>query len=446
MKKKQPIVLVTIAVLLLTVYLISESGSEKNKTGVTTGVTYDAPDLKGQKITVLTNKPHLGSSEALAEWFHKETGAIVQNIVVDYSKMRDRIIADAASSEPLLDVVMFWYVDIGKLVEEDSLIELTDFIDKNSHILEPDDYLPSLYDPYTLQNGKRWALPYDGDTHVLFYRKSLLEKYHLTPPDTWEQFQSIARTITENEKENGVYGTAIMAPPLSMMIISSFMNRLGCFGGKLLNDSGKPSIDSPEAVMALNALIEHSIYALPTPFETDWEVSRDAFLTGKVAMVEQWTDIGIMAEELSQSTIQGDWGVIQMPLGKGEKAGHVPALNAGFSLGIAKSTRNLEAAKAYLLFASHPATTLKLNLINGGIDPVRISTLNSKKYKAFAPKISIAAKSAIGGATAWPTIPRAAEMLEILTDNLVKAIHQMITPQQALENTQKSWQELMEKG
>ena len=402
------------------------------------------PSLAGKSVTVLTNQPHARSSEALAEWFYNETGAVVRNIVVNYEDMLRYTLADVSSPSPRLDVVMFWYVDLGALVEYGALMDLTDFIKKNRAILHPNDFIPSLNDPYTFYKGRRWALPYDGDTHVLFYRKSMLRKYGLIPPKTWDDYSKIAETITENEKVNGIYGTAIMAPPVSMIILSSFMNRLGCYGGGLLDKDGKPTVNSDAAVTALTSMVKHCRYALPTPLETDWEVSRDAFLNGKVAMVEQWTDIGVMAEDPTQSIIQGDWGVVQMPMGKGPGARHAPALNAGFSIGISSKAPDPVAARAYLLFSCRPDIALRLNLMNGGMDPTRFSVLESAEYKKTAPELSVAVQAAIEKATPWPTVPRASQLLNILKDNLISALEGHKTPRQALDKTQKQWEKILE--
>ena len=136
---------------------------------------------------------------------------------------------------------MLWYVDLGAMVENHALIDLTEFISENQKIIQPDDFISSIYDAYTLYKGKRWAIPYDsGDTHVLFYRKSLLQKYKLNPPKTWDDYLNVAKIITENEKSKGIYGTAIMAPRATMITISAFMNRLASFGGKMMDNTGKP--------------------------------------------------------------------------------------------------------------------------------------------------------------------------------------------------------------
>lgn len=396
-------------------------------------------NLSGRKLTVLTNPPHLRAAEVLAQWFNEETGAAVRNVSVDYKDMLQETLKDTLSGKPALDVVMIWYADLGTLVEKGSVADLTDFIEQNRNIIRPDDFIPSLYAPYTLYKGRRWAVPYDGDTHVLFYRKSLLSKYHLSPPETWDDYLNIARTVTEKEKDKGIYGAAIMAPRISMIIVSSFMNRLGTFGGSLLDDKGRPTLDSPEAPAALSAMTEQSQYALPGPLETDWEVSRDAFLSGRVAMAEQWTDIGVMAEDASDSVIRGDWGAVQIPKGSGEKGRHAPALNAGFSLALSAKAPNPDVARAYLLFASRPDITLRLNLINGGIDPVRVSVLKSQEYRQFAPQVSKSVQAALGGASAWPNVPQTPKLLDELTGNLVMALEGRKSPRQAMDDTQAKW-------
>ena len=400
--------------------------------------------LSGRKVTVLTNKPHLRSAEMLQDWFREETGAVVRNLVVNYEDMTRRALEDISSASPKLDVFMFWYVDLGLLVQASALVDVTDVIEQRRAELRPEDFIPSLYDAFTLYRGRRWALPYDGDTHVLFYRKSLFARHRLSPPETWEDYLNAARTITEQEKARGIYGTAIMAPRNPMIIVSSFMNRLGSVGGTLYDPRTGPAVNSPEAVWALTAMIEQSRYALPTPMETDWEVSRDAFLSGRVGMVEQWTDIGVMAQDASQSLIQNDWGVVRMPRGSGNKGRHCAALNAGFSLGISAKAPDPETALAYLLFASRPDITLRLNLINGGIDPVRLSVLYDKAYLDFAPELAPAVQSAMRNASAWPRLPQAIRLLEILTDYRIRALEGQMSPQEALDHAQSQWRQTLE--
>jgi multiple sugar transport system substrate-binding protein len=395
--------------------------------------------IAGKRIVLLTSTSLVRSTEAAARWFQEETGAIVQVKVVSYEHLAAAIESDLGASAPELDVIVTFYTDVARLVERGALMDLTDFIASQREVLQPEDFISSLYDAYSLYKGRRWGLPFDGDTHVLFYRKSLLAKYGLQPPDTWDDYLRVARTITEGEKERGVYGAAIMGHPAPVLIISSYMNRLATHGGQLLDQQGRPALDSPEALAALQALLAHAQYALPTPVETDFDASRLAFLSGRVAMVEQWTDIGIMAEDVQQSTIRGDWGAVQMPLGTGAHARRASALNAGFAIAVAARAREPEAARAFVAFATRPDISLKLNLTNGGCDPTRRSALQSEEYQRFAPEVSAAKRASLEHTVALPTLPSTPELLDALSKSLVSALEGKATAEQALAEAQAAW-------
>ncbi|HNK59257.1 MAG TPA: sugar ABC transporter substrate-binding protein, partial [Leptospiraceae bacterium] len=380
----------------------------------------------------------------LADWYTKETKAVVQITEIGYDETYRKTLEDIRSSDPQYDIFIIWYPELGDLIRNKALLDLTDWIEENKETIQPQDFIPRIYDAYTLQKGRRWALPFDGDTHVLFYRKSILSKHNLNPPETWDDYLNVSRTITEKEKVNGIYGTAIMSYKAPILILSSFLNRVGGYGGQLLTKDGRPSLDTPEVKMALESLLEQAEYALPSPLETSFEVSRDSFLSGRVAMVEQWTDIGVMAEDNSESTIRGDWGAIQMPKGSGKNAQHAPALNAGFALAISSKAPNLEVAKDFLLFAVRPDIMAKYNVLNGGTDPTRISILKSDDYRKFAPEVSAAAEAALFNATPWPNIPGSRKLMQILSDNIVLALRKKISVENAISDTQKRWTEIID--
>lgn len=430
--------LISIVAVLLTILGCAESDDGRDKPGKAKTSLFT-----GKKITFMTNLSLERGAKMLAKWFHEESGAIVELKIIHYSKLAESILADNTADSPQADIYMSWYVDLGKLVEEGALADITDFIEKNKELIQPEDFFHSIYDTFTRYRQRRWALPFDGDIHVILYRKSLLAKYNLPPPDTWEEFLNAARTITENERENGIYGCAIMAHPAPILIISCFMNRLGSYGGTLLDADGRPAINSIEAQLALQDMLNQSAFALPTPTETDFAVARDAFLNGQVAMTEQWADIGDMAENPKQSLVKGDWGVTQIPRGKGPNARHASALNAGFNLCLSSKAPQPEIAKAFLLFASRPDIMLKLNKGLTGVNPVRRSVFESKEYKPFSPELKKTEFETLQAAKSWPTIPQMDLLIKILADNISAALEKRITTQKALEDTQREWMKII---
>ena len=401
--------------------------------------------LTGQKVTALTHPNHARAFRLLGQWFYEETGAVVQSITTQPSDILSYFKRDLASTQPQLDVVTIHYHHLGSLTEQHMLADITNLIERHKAVLQPEDYLPALYDAYTEYGGRRWALPFDGDTHLLFFRKSLLNKYGFPPPATWNDYLEIARTITVNEKANGIYGTAIMMHPFMSFSVASFLNRLYSYGGALLDADLRPAVNSPQATAALAALVEQAAYALPSPLETDYDVSREAFLAGKVAMVEQWTNIGILAADPAQSLIQGDWGVVPMPRGNGPGARHAAPLNSGFSLAVSSKAPNPDAARAFLLFASRPDIALRLNLANVTIDPTRASVLQAEPYRRFTPEVSAAAQAALAVSIPWPRLLQSQELLEALADHLLLAVGGQESPQQALDAVQERWLEILGK-
>jgi multiple sugar transport system substrate-binding protein len=403
------------------------------------------PDQKekkyeGQKITMNLNRSHFVAGRYLAKKFHEKTGAVVEFVDTHYSQLDEVILDDFHSDSPRLDVLMFWYIYLGQLVEEGVLRDLTDFIKQHEDRLQTDDFIPSFYQAYTLYQGRRWGLPFDADIHVLLYNKSILRRHGLAPPETWDDFLNASKLITEKERAKGIYGTSIMAYPNITTNLSIYMNRLVAHEGRLLDENNKPNLDSPEAIAALEELLEQSRYALPVPTATDYAVSVNAFLAGQIAMQENWSDLGITAEDETKSLIKGQWGMAPIP--SVEKGGaHHLAMNAGYTLSISSKAVNPELAEEFLLFASTPQMGLELNMIMGasGVDPVRFSTINSPEFTAFAPTISAFQRKYLAQAKPWPTTPESPELMEILGRYVHLALSGVETPREAMHNANREW-------
>jgi ABC-type glycerol-3-phosphate transport system substrate-binding protein len=82
-------------------------------------------------------------------------------------------------------------------------------------------------------------------------------------------------------------------------------------------------------------------------------------------------------------------------------------------------------------------------MINGGVDPVRRSTLESDAYRKFAPRLAEAVGSAIASAVPWPRHPRMADLLEGLTDGIIAALEGRRSPVEALRETQARWEAIL---
>ncbi|GAB3615887.1 extracellular solute-binding protein [Okibacterium endophyticum] len=404
-------------------------------------------DFSGQELTVLLISSHEGASKWLAEEFEKETGATVNPVIVPYDEIGAKLSLDQQSGANTIDVAAPWYVSIGDLAADGAIQDLTDWIDAEEETLKTDDFIPSIYDAYTKVGDRRYGLPFDGDTHVLFYNTEILERNGFTePPTTWDEYNAQAATITANESANGVYGSAIFGQKSPLILGASFANRLAGFGGEFLDENGEPVINSSAAVAAAQSLVDAVPNALPTPAETAFGEGNAAWFSGKVAFIENWTDLGVGSENAETgSTVAGKWGATLLPVG-GDQTEPRASLVAGFTWTIAANTEKTDLAKKFIEFAS--SSTVNEALLTAspptGIDPNRISSLESASYGEQFPVLQEVNRATLEGTLAWPTGEHATELAQILTDELAKLIAgEGGTAQETLDRVQKDWEEIL---
>ena len=391
----------------------------------------------GKTLNVLFPQTHAGASEILKKEFEAASGATVNVTLVPYEDLQQKATLDVQSGAGSFDVFDSWYVTIGALASSGVISPLDDLLAKPE--VDEADFIKSIYDPYSLHDGKRYGIPFDGDTEVLFYNKEILDRNGVQPPKTWDEYAAAVKKITDAEKSQGVYGAAVMAQKAPIILVSTFANRLAGFGGSFLNDKGEPTLNTPEAIGAAEALMDVTPYALPTPAETAFDQALNAFLGGKVAFIEFWTDLGVMAEDPSKSKIQGKWGVVGLPTG-GTATKSLAALDAGFCMNISETAKNRALAEEFVIFATSKETNLKLITTTGsGIDPNRKSTLNSDKYKTFAPEVQGAATASLEGALAWPTTPQSPVLMQSLSDALSQMIANNGSPKDTMAKVNDEW-------
>jgi|SRR5271157_335614 len=402
-------------------------------------------DCAGKTINFLTIQPHQVAAQNLQTWFEAISGATVNLTVVGYDVVTEKAVLDVTSGADQVDVVEYWYPGLGEMVQDGVLENLDKWYSDNASWLNTADYYQDYFDAFTKIGNSRYGIPYDGDLHLLWYYKPLLAKYNLQPPTTWDEYLNVEKTITQGE-HGAAYGSAIMGQKVPLIIIGTFLSRLGAYGGTFFDKNGNPVVDSPEAVAALTALVEETKYSLPTATATGFNEAIAGWLTKKVAMMEFWTDLGAMSDDPKSSQVGGDYGVEAMPAGPGPNGVSIAPVNAGFGMGVSTGSQNKACAYQFLAFVARPDTSVKYNTVVGGIDPVRQSTLNDPTYQNFIhPEIAAAVKAAHAHAVFWPTSAVWSQMEEPLTDNLALALTGDKTPQQALDDTQLAWLQLVKK-
>lgn len=431
----------TLLTALATTPLLAACGSGES-TALDPGAT---PKLDGVTLKILANQPNALSFKYLAEPFEKATGAKLDVTPVPYDQLTSKAVLDVQSGAGRFDVFMYWYAAVGTLAQGGVVEDLTAYI-KAHRDIDEGDFLPSLYDTYTRWDGKRWGLPYDGDTHILFYNTELFERHRVEAPKTWEEYNEVSAKITKDARGK-YYGAIIEAQQVPVILGCAFANRLAGYGGSFLDADGRPTLDTPEAIAAAQVLFDAAPSALPTPLQIGFDQALPAFLDGKGAMLDFWTDFAKRAQDPQQSKVVDKWAVTTLPVG-GDNTKPRTSLDAGFGLAVSTASKQKEAAAAFIKWATlAQQNLLVLSKPDAGADPIRTSTLDSPTFRTYSPDSYEVVRTGLAGdPLPWPTVPKSPQLLQTLVDELALGLQGRQSAKASLQNAQRAWEKQLKKG
>src|SRR5215470_6626550 len=102
--------------------------------------------------------------------------------------------------------------------------------------------------------GELKALPWFADVGLLYYRKDLLDKYGQAVPATWDALAAAAKVIAEGERKAGdaaMVGLVFQGKAYEGLTCNALEWVDGFGGGRIVDESGKITLDNPHAVEAL---------------------------------------------------------------------------------------------------------------------------------------------------------------------------------------------------
>ena len=238
-------------------------------------------------------------------------------------------------------------------------------------------------------------------------------------------------------------GRLILGRKEPFQIGCGYANRLCGFGGAFLDKNGKPQLDSdPASPRRKRCSTSHH-----TLSQLRWrpaiEQGLPAFLSGKAAMMEFWTDLGVNAQDPKVSQVVDKWDVTQIPVGGANKQ-HRASLNAGFGLGDFGRLKNPDAAWELVKFGCSAPINLAQMIDSWHWDRsgVQIDARERGVQEGCA-------ESAGCGAAGVERRARVAKRRSSgqdaagLADQLALILDKSKTPEKAMKDTQAMWVELL---
>ncbi len=192
--------------------------------------------------------------------------------------------------------------------------------------------------------GNVYGAPLFVDSGFLYYRKDLLQKAGLQPPQSWEQLMSDAQTL--QKKGLVKYGFVWQGAPYEGLTCD-FMEYLTDAGGQVLNSQGQPTIDSPQAQKAVSFMKSLITSGVSPKAEVTFQEaqSMNVFDQGNAAFLRNWDYAWSNSQNPADSKVVGKVGVEPLPTFGGPN-GH--ATIGGWDLYVNPHTKNLNASLEFI--------------------------------------------------------------------------------------------------
>jgi len=375
-------------------------------------------------------------------------------------RMNDNLEDFLFASKKTYDIYMLFPAKIPEYVERDMLLPLDTYINSSKDI---DDILPVYRNLYMKFDGHDYGMVYDGDTHLLFYRKDVFEMYNdeykaeygnnLEPPKTWDEYDRISKFLTKDQDNDGkidLYGTAIFGGDAKRYIW--FAERYNSMGGKYFDEEMNPLIQNELGVKALQDLIDlNDSGATPPNSMYDWIDLNNAFLHGNLAMVVQWSDTSRFSYDHKNwdSQVENKVGWTQVPADNPESPRG--GVWIGRVLGISNQSSHPDKAWEIISYITSKDVSKKALTSKGTInDPFRYSHFNAVEKGAFPTKeineeFLNTVKSSLTNPNADLMIPGGWEYMQALDENIQKALIHNSSAEEALQQTAAEWNEITQR-
>lgn len=213
--------------------------------------------------------------------------------------------------------------------------------------LPVDEMIPATVDAATYA-GTLFAAPYYTDGGLLYSRSDLLEAAGVETPETWAEMQAACDAVLTLPEAAGMSCYAGQFDRNEGLTVN-FSEAVASAGGELITADGEPNVDTPEALTALELLVDgYESGMIPRNAITfQEEQGREAFQSGSLVFHRNWPYIyRALSATDGSSQVVGAFDVSPIP---GVDGPGVSTLG-GRNLAISSYAENKETALEFIRF------------------------------------------------------------------------------------------------
>lgn len=364
---------------------------------------------------------------AMADGYMKEHPDTKINLeFVPYEGLRDKTLLAQGSGQGY-DVVLFDVIWPAEYATNNILLDITDRITPEMTA----GVLPGAWTTVEYQ-GHRYGMPWILDTKYLFYNKAMLEQVGIAaPPRTWAELSADAKII----KDKGLVEYPIVwSWAQAEAVICDYATLISAYGGKFLDDQGKPVFDQGGGLQALEYMKQTVDEGLTNPNSKEYleEDVRRIFSNGEAAFALNWTYMYNLANAGDDSKVKGQVGVVPAPGVEGVSV--VSAMNGSMGLGVTATSANPDAAWDFVTYMTSQKTQdayAKLSL------PIWASSYDDPAVAKGQEELIAAAKSALSVMFPRPTTPKYNELSALIQVAIQQVLLGTASPADALADAKE---------
>lgn len=343
------------------------------------------------------NNPDMKIMEELAAEYEKQHPNIkVSFISLPDDELRKRVTLDASTGSGQFDIATIGPYEVQATWAKNKWLEpLKPLFEKNKSIADKydlNDVIKPVLGALSYKDDY-YALPFYGESSMIYYRKDLFEAKGLTMPEhpTWEQIAEFAKAL--HDPAGGVYGIALNGTPQYGQL-APLLTEINAFGAKWFDMNWKPQIDTPEFKKAVQFYVDLlKNYGEPGPTNVGFNEGLGLISQGKAAMWYHATVAASMLNDPNSSKVAGKIGYAFAPTQETANGSHWLYT---WGLGIVSSSKHKQEAFDFITWATSKDY---INLVGEkkgwGLVPAgtRYSTYKNDKYLQAAPWAKITMES-----------------------------------------------------
>jgi multiple sugar transport system substrate-binding protein len=402
----------------------------------------NSPDAKQLTLAVVSGVEGEALKQAALD-YESQTGVRINIAQFPYANLFEKELIDLNARTGAYDLIMLDDPWFPLFAESAFLTDLTPLLQKRGQSGPDADFVETSVavcrHPY--QTGALHALPYVGNSQLFFYRHDLFAKHNLNEPATWNDVLSAARTIQETEIGAGggkMYGY-VMRAGQGNAVVADFMPIFWAFGAEMFAPDGKPMVNSPEGIAALQFMLELGKYSPPGYASFNADEVNAHLLQGAAAMSINWPAWISAFSDPAKSRVIGKIQFATLP--GASKAGQAEIGN--WLIAIPRHAQNVEAAMDFLLWAT-TAEQMKRSALRGN-PPTRRSLFRDPELVAKFPAYPVQLRS-LESSRPRPRTPKWNEIENTFGIFLSKANSGELSPVDAMNQANAEIEKILQRA